>query len=62
MLFFSIYVDYGNERSWNISGDIEWVRHDFDHFIKFCFKKPFFKVNFVLYKLYFNFNTFFINQ
>jgi len=44
----------------NISGDIEWVRHDFDHFIKsLSLRKSFFKVNFVLYKLYHNFKYIF---
>ncbi len=32
------------------------VRHDYDHFIGLFCRKTFFKVNFVLYKLYLNFN------
>ncbi len=38
------------------------VRHDYDHFIGLFCRKTFFKVNFVLYKLYLNFNQFFISQ
>ena len=30
----------------NMPGDMEWVKHDFDHFIKFCFVERLFLKDF----------------